>query len=82
MFNITTFRVHQIDSTNIYLGTKELVQAYDQTEKVMAIINNYVTRQSALPFLTSIPEKLPRAVIQASGSIQVVHPFYKSVPED
>ena len=70
MFNIMNLCVHQIDQTRRDLGTKELVEAYDQTEKVMAIINNYVTSQSALPFFISIPVKLSWAVLQASGSIK------------
>ena len=39
------------------LGSKELGQAYDQTEKVMTRMKNYATRPSVLPFLTSIAEK-------------------------
>ena len=39
------------------MGAKDLGQAYDQTEKVMVIMNNYFTRPSAILFLTYIPEK-------------------------
>ena len=45
--------------TSRYMGAKELGQAYNQPEQEMAIMNNYSTRSSALPFLTSIPEKFP-----------------------
>ena len=37
------------------MGANKLGQAYDQPEQIMAIINNYSTSPSALPFLTSIP---------------------------
>ena len=39
------------------LGAKYLVQAYDQPEQILARMNNYATRPSALPFLTYIPKK-------------------------
>ena len=64
------------------MGVKELGQAYNQHEQVMARIKNYATRPSALPFLTSIPEKILWAVLRVSGSIYEVHPSAKAVPTD
>ena len=48
----------------------------------MARMNNYSTRPSALPFLTSIPENIPWAVLQASNAVHEVHPYSKAVPVD
>ena len=64
------------------LGAKELGQACDQSEQVMSRMNNYVTRPSALSFLTSIPEKIPWAALRASVSIHKVSPSAKAVPVD
>ena len=65
-----------------YLGAKKLGQAHGQTEQVIARMNNYSTRPSALPFLTYIPEKIPWEVLRASRSIHKVHPSAKAVPAD
>ena len=42
------------------LGAKDPIQAYGQLEQVMEIMKNYATSTSALPLLTSIPEKYLR----------------------
>ena len=62
------------------MDAKYLGQAYDQPEQIMSKINNYTTRLSALPFLTSIPEKVPWAVLRSSHAIHKVHPSAKAVP--
>ena len=64
------------------LGAKELGQSYNQPEHLMAIMNNYSTRPSALPFLTYIPAKIPLAVLRVSGSIHKVHSSAKAVLSD
>ena len=64
------------------MGDKELGQAYNQPEQVMSRMNNYATRPISLPFLTSIPAKIPWGVSRESGSIQKVRPSAKVVPED
>ena len=43
-------------------------------------MKNYANRPSALPFLTSNPEKILWAVLRASGSINEVHTSAKAVP--
>ena len=45
-------------------------------------MNNCSTSPSALIFLTSIPAKIPWAVLQESGSICEDHPYSKAVPVD
>ena len=64
------------------LGDKDLGKAYGQPEQVMKRMKNYATRPSALPFLTSIPEEIPWAVLQDSDAVHEVHPFAKSVPAE
>ena len=64
------------------MGAKELGQAYDQPEQVITRMNNYDTRPSEIPFLTSIPAKKPWAVLRDSNVIYEVHPSTKAVPAD
>ena len=64
------------------LGVKELGQAYDQPEQVMKRMNNYATRKIALPFLISIPAKIPWAVLRDSDAVHEVHPSAKAVPTE
>ena len=64
------------------LGEKYLGQSYDQPEQVMSRMNNYSTRPSELPFLTSIPEKIPWALLRASNVIHEVHTSAKALPAD
>ena len=82
MFNIRTICVHRIKADKKELGAKNLGQAYGQTEHVMARMNNYATRPSALPYLIYIPSKIPWVVLQASRSIHEVYPYSKAVPAD
>ena len=63
------------------MGAKELGQAYEQPDQLMSRMNNYSTRPSALPFLTSIPEKIHWAVLRASNTIHEVHTSDKEVPD-
>ena len=64
------------------LGAEELGQAYNQPEQVMSRMNNYSNRPSALPFLASIPSKIPWEVLRASDAIHEVYPSAKAVPVD
>ena len=64
------------------LGDKELGKSYDQPEQVITRIKNYDARPSALPFLTSIPEKIPWEVLWDYDAIHKVRPSVKAVPAD
>ena len=64
------------------LGDKDLGKAYGQPEQVMKRMNNYATRKIALPFLISIPAKIPWAVLQDSDAVHEVHPSAKAVPTE
>ena len=64
------------------LVDKDMGQAYDQPKQVMARINNCATKLSGIPFLTSIPEKIPWKFLWASGLIHKVHTYAKAVPTD
>ena len=64
------------------LGVNELGQTYDQPEQVMARMNNYTTRPSALSVLTTTPETIPWEFLRASGAIHKAYPSTKAVPAD
>ena len=64
------------------LGAKDLGQAYSQPEQVITIMNNHATRKITIPFLTSIPSKMPWELLQAYVSICRVYPSDKSVLAD
>ena len=68
--------------TSRELGDKELGKSYDQPEQVMIRMKNYAARPSALPFLTSIPAKIPREVLWDYNAIHKVRPSAKAVPAD
>ena len=45
-------------------------------------MKNYYTRPSALPCLTSIPTKIPWAILRGYDTINEVYPSAKAVPTD